>query len=256
MNEVTEADASIRLRADGFSTGYDGIAALDIPRLELRGNVIALIGHNGAGKSTFIKGLLGLLPALEGSFEVCDRVSGCPLVPEDDMAFCPETGAVFSDISVKDYVRLWCRMKQGDGNYYKKAGAEYVELMQLEPLMSKLGRELSKGQRRRVQTAVGFLSRPKLFLFDEPFDGLGVQKTSELADIIRAHSKKMSFVISSHRMDVVERLADQVLVLKDGRLEAAGGVSDVCRKLSGKRDLQIPAPSLVDAMNIHLQQCL
>ena len=227
--------ARLTLTARGLEVSYDATVALTIPELTCEGSVIGIVGHNGAGKSTFIKSVLGLLPLSAGTLasRLSMEKSLQTLVPESDMAFCPETGAVFADISVESYVKLWCRIKHGDPKYYRKRGSEIVELLNLAPLLSKLGRELSKGQRRRVQTTIGFLTEPKLFLFDEPFDGLDVQRTSELADIIMARRHRTAFVISSHRMEVMERMADQLLVLKQGSVASAGPIEKVCRDLAG-----------------------
>jgi ABC-2 type transport system ATP-binding protein len=226
----------IKITVENLRVDYDNHTALNSEGLlEMEGNVLALIGHNGAGKSTLIKTILGLLIPKLGKVNAYLLPSeGDPrlLTPEKDMAFCPESGSVFSDIKVESYIKLWCRMKKDDSNYYKKEGAKYIEMLDIKPLLTRFGRELSKGQRRRVQTAIGFLIEPALFLIDEPFDGLDVQKTHELTTHIRALSPNMCFIVSSHRMDVMERISDYVIVLKEGRFIAHGGVEQVTNILS------------------------
>jgi ABC-2 type transport system ATP-binding protein len=232
----TSASApTVTLHASRLQVGYESTVALQIPAIACSGGVIAVVGHNGAGKSTLIKSILGLLPPTAGTVSVTYQEDASPytLTPEEHMAFCPETGAVFSDISVESYIKLWCRIKHRNSGYYRSAGAQFLELLNIAPLMHKLGRQLSKGQRRRVQTAIGFITKPKLFLFDEPFDGLDVQRTSELADIVVANRSKTTFIISSHRMDVMERIADKVVVLKQGTVAGAGSIEEVCTTLAG-----------------------
>lgn len=233
MSSLRHDHPITKMAADKVQIAYGHFVAVTCPALTITGNIIAIIGHNGAGKSTLIKSILGLLPPVSGTLNLRGSWNGdqFPLLPQEDMAFCPETGAVFSDISVESYIRMWCRIKRRDADYYKKAGSEILELLELPPLLRKAGRELSKGQRRRVQTAIGFLTSPFLFLFDEPFDGLDVQKTNELAEIILQKSSGMCFIISSHRMDVIERLADMIVVLREGQVESAGSVEKVCLDL-------------------------
>lgn len=223
----------IDMRAKSFKTGYEGHSVLGCDSLELTGSIVALIGHNGAGKSTLMKSLLGLLPSYSGTLNAYCAETRRKLIPENDMAFCPETGAVFADISVESYISLWSRIKCGSAKYYLREGARYIEELEIAPLLKKLGRELSKGERRRVQTAVGFLTTPSFFLFDEPFDGLDVRKTHELSTLLQAHQEQMSFLVSSHRMDVIERIADVAIVLKDGAVVSAGDIDSVCSDLAG-----------------------
>lgn len=234
---VHERKQTCSIEFKDLKVSYDNPFILDCPRETIRGNIIAVLGHNGAGKSTLIKTILGLLPPKQGEFTVTKigpENSPEKLAPEKDMAFCPETGAVFSDIPVESYIKLWCRIRHGDARYYMKEGSPYIDLLELGPLLPRLGRELSKGQKRRVQTGIGFLLKPSLFLFDEPFDGLDVQKTRELTEIISRHNEKMSFIISSHRMDVIERMADTLVVLREGRIMTHGSVEHVTKKLAGK----------------------
>lgn len=242
---------AVSISAENLSVRYSSLQALDIARLESSGSVIALIGHNGAGKSTLIKTMLGLLRPHSGSVRVSSPQHG-NLIPERDFSFCPENGAVFADISVEHYVKLWCRIKQDDGRYYRKAGSHYIERLDVAPLLSKKGRELSKGQRRRVQTALGFMGDPKLFLFDEPFDGLDVKRTIELMEIVESERSQRSFLISSHRMDVMERVADEIIAIRNGQLVSSGGVAEVTAALMGE-PLNGHPMSLTDAMRRHLQ---
>jgi ABC-2 type transport system ATP-binding protein len=241
----------VSLAAKNLSIKYSNLVAVDIPELELRGSVVALLGHNGAGKSTLIKGILKLLELHRGTLTILGD-DGSVMRPERHMAFCPETGAVFADVSVERYLELWCRIKHHNGKYFKRGGSYYIERLDIAPLLHKKGRELSKGQRRRVQTALGFMSDPKLFLFDEPFDGLDVQRTTELMEIVAEERSKRAFIISSHRMDVMERVADSVLVLKNGSVACSGSVPEVCTALSASRPTGVTT-NLTDAMTVHLQ---
>jgi ABC-type multidrug transport system ATPase subunit len=226
----------IQIQAQDLHVRYENTVALDIPSLKIKGTVIAVVGHNGSGKSTFIKSLLELLTPSSGylqAFISSDNISEIPsrLVPENDMAFAPEDGSVFEDITVEQYVQLWCNIKHRDPNYYKKQGSSYIEKLNVSSLFPRLGRELSKGQRRRVQTLVTLLIQPKLLLLDEPFDVLDIVQTNLLNEVLSEELKGKGLIISSHRMDVIERLADMVLVLNKGEIVAHGSLSVVSEEL-------------------------
>ncbi len=255
----------LEIEMDGLEVAYDKTLALKTPRTLVRGRIIAVIGHNGSGKSTLLKSILGLLQPRKGSCSVSwdDGETKEKLVAEKHMAFSPENGAVFEDLPVESYIKLWCRIKQGNGNYYLEGGRPIIDRLRIASLFSKLGRELSKGQRRRVQAAVGFLTQPRLFLFDEPFDGLDILQSTELASIMLEQSKNMSILVSSHRMEVVERIADTILVLRDGQIYTHGGVEEVCRDLCGNSvlisstaHLQLPIESILPLLQKEFYSCL
>ena len=256
----------IELAARDLTVCYGSEIALQGAHFNLKGKVIAIIGHNGSGKSTLIKTILGLLSPRRGVLQanwLGDDGNDYTLVPERHMAFSPENGAVFSDMTVESYVKLWCRIKQGRGDYYKRAGSVILEQLDVPPLLKKFGRELSKGQRRRVQSAVGFLSNPKLFLFDEPFDGLDISQSTHLTNLMLDASREMSIIVSSHRMEVVERLADLIIVLDEGRVVTYGSVEEVCSILCGHSIIISNGPSsdasvsdLVPALRESFISCL
>ena len=91
--------------------------------------------------------------------------------------------------------------------------------------------------------------KPRFFLFDEPFDGLDVQRTDQLAQLIRSYSSQIAFLISSHRMDVVERLADRVIVLERGGVYAAGDLTEVCQCLGGKSFIIATSADVTEMQN-------
>jgi ABC-2 type transport system ATP-binding protein len=253
------------IRANNLRVSYGKVVALEIPEFSLKGRIIAIIGHNGSGKSTMLKTILKLLVPRSGSIETFSIHGDTKtlLVPEKHMAFSPENGAIFEDMPVESYIKLWCRIKQHDGDYYRGKGSHYLERLNVAPLLSKLGRELSKGQRRRVQVAVGFLTSPQLFLFDEPFDGLDIVQSNELTNVMLDESRKMSMIVSSHRMEVIERLADIVVVLHEGRVYAAGTVDEVCKTLGGNSVLisepqnqQIPLEIVLQMLKKEFISCL
>jgi ABC-type multidrug transport system ATPase subunit len=227
---------NLNLDVSDLVVSYGKTVALEIESLRAQGRIIAIIGHNGSGKSTFIKAALGLLVPRQGAIEInwCEDDKLETLIPHQHMAFAPENGAVFEDLNVESYVKLWCRIKQNNGSYYRREGSQIIEKLGLSELFPKLGRELSKGQRRRVQAAVGFLTNPKLFFFDEPFDGLDILQSNEMAKVMRQEAKRMGLIVSSHRMEVVERIADLVVVLKNGNIHTAGPLDDVCAQLVGE----------------------
>jgi ABC-2 type transport system ATP-binding protein len=232
----THATAQMEIHASELIVSYGPTVGLSLPNLSLRGGIIGVLGKNGAGKSTFIKTILKLLTPLKGTLSVRDGNSeetSSTLLPSRDMAFSPETGAVFSDITVEQYIKFWCRLKYRDSSYYRNEGSRFIDILEISPLLRKRGRFLSKGERRRVQTAIGFLLKPRLFLFDEPFDGLDVQKTHQLVELIMVSHATTSFIISSHRMDVVERLSDNLIVLGNGVCLASGETQDVAKTLAG-----------------------
>lgn len=232
---------------------YDSFTALDIPSLAFTGNRICLVGHNGSGKSTMIKALLKLLPLSSGVLET-QIVSGnkkFSITPSQHMAFSPEQGSVFSDISVEEYIQTWCYIKHRNAKYYRHEGSKYIDALSISPLLGKLGRDLSKGQRRRVQTAVGFIANPLFFLFDEPFDGLDVKQASDFAEIVRSESRSRAFLLSSHRMGIVERLADTIIVLSNGKVAAIGSLEDVVYSLASQCfHISLPAELLSKANEI------
>lgn len=235
MNALVNKESSLTLEAEDLCVQYGNTTALDIPQMQVCGKIIAVIGHNGSGKSTLLKTILELIKPRSGQVGaiLSHGSSKTKLIPEDHMAFSQENGGIFGDITVEEYLKLWCRIKHNDANYFRQPHLEFMRELGIAPLLRQLGRQLSKGQRHRVQAAVGFIINPDLFIFDEPFDGLDIGQSIQLARVMQKKSEEMTMILSSHRMEVVERLADQIIVLQDGAVRATGNIRSVCEAISG-----------------------
>lgn len=233
----------LNVRVTNLKSYYDSTCALDIPDLAVSGNIICIIGHNGSGKSTFLKTALNLHDQHKGmiSMTYTHKESSVALIPEKHLSFSPENGAIFSDISVEAYLRMWSEVKRRNRKYYLQEGMYYIEKLELTHLLKKLGRELSKGERRRVQTAAGFFCDPLCCLFDEPFDGLDIVQATNFAELLKSECHNRVFLISSHRLGIVERIASKLIVLSHGRVIANGTTEEACITLA-KRSITITLP--------------
>lgn len=239
MSNVTSSVIATLQAADLLVSYQHHAVALELPALSISGNCIALLGHNGSGKSTLLKTLLQLIHPKRGELYATftstdDGGAHLRLTAQRDMAFCPEAGSVFLDVTVEEYLSFWGRLRLRDPKAHRSvANQALLTALGVAPLLRKLGRELSKGQRRRIHAAVGFLIQPRLFLFDEPFDGLDIRHASALVGCIERLRSTTAFVISSHRIDIVERLCDAAIVLRDGQLVTAGSLDEVTKALGG-----------------------
>ncbi len=219
------ADApAIELR--GLRKFYGDKAAVDGLDLSVpRGCFFGFLGPNGAGKTTTIRMMIGLAPPSSGQI----RLLGLPmpqcaleikrrigLVPEDSLLFERLTGAEFLEFAGRMYglERLTAQAR----------ARELLEFFRLDDSPRKLIAEYSKGMRKRLMMAAALIHRPELFLLDEPFEGVDAIGARIMKDLLLDQVRRGATVfLTSHVLEVVERLCDRVAILHQGRivLEAA-----------------------------------
>jgi ABC-2 type transport system ATP-binding protein len=185
------------------------------------GSVFGLLGPNGAGKTTTFKCMLGLAPATGGDV----RFDGKPLTPQlfEELAYVPEKSALYEWMSAGEHVEMQRRS-------FKSFNASRAnELMQLFALDArKRVRAMSKGMRTALSVVLAFSTQPQIMILDEPTSGLDpINQRAVLKLIIDASAQGATIVLSSHQIGQVERAADHIAVLKDGRIALAGAVDDL-----------------------------
>ena len=215
------------LEARGLSKTFGGKPALrDVSfRLE-KGEIYGLLGHNGAGKSTSLGIILGMVAPDSGEVEI-----GGISVQRDRSRALRKVGAIFEAPAFYDYMSGWENLKilMGySGGFDEKAAREVVERVGLTKRITSKVRTYSHGMRQRLALAQALLPEPELLLLDEPTDGLDPEGIKWFRDFILGlrEEKGMTVLFNSHLLAEVEIMCDRVAILREGRRVFEGSVKD------------------------------
>ena len=238
---------AILLHASGVTKRFGGVPALDSVSFRAEaGRVTALIGPNGAGKTTFINCLTGLLAADRGSIRLDDReIAGLPAheIARLGVARTFQNLRLFAELSVLDNVLCGLTGRAGDSyleaflrtpalrhreRRLRLTALEALDTFGLSERASLRAGSLSYGEKKRLDLARAFVSRPKLLLLDEPVAGLNADETERVAMLIQQMRRSgATLILVEHDMDLVMSVSDHVVVLDGGRRIAAGRPEDV-----------------------------
>ncbi|MBI5086729.1 MAG: ABC transporter ATP-binding protein [Acidobacteria bacterium] len=194
-----------------------------------RGCFFGFLGPNGAGKTTTIRMLMGLAPPTSGEIEILGRrmpeeaisiKARIGLVPDDTLLFDHLTGGEFVEFVGRMY---------GLGRPRSRARtAELMQLFELDGAGRKLIGEYSKGMRKRVAMAAALIHRPDIYLLDEPFEGVDAVGARLMKDILLDQVRQGATIfLTSHVLEVVERLCDRVAIINQGRLVVDGALESL-----------------------------
>jgi len=209
-------------RRFGAQTAVDGID-LRVPL----GSFYGFLGENGAGKSTTISMLTGVLAPTSGSMRVLGLTPGDEL--KRRIGVVPDGLLLFDRLTGREHLVFVARLYGLSREEAASRAGELLEAMELSADSRKLIADYSFGMRKKLALAAALIHGPSLLFLDEPFDGMdAVAKaslTALLADLVQR--RKLTVFLTSHVLEVVERLCDQVGVIHRGRLVAQGSLTDV-----------------------------
>src|ERR1700743_255515 len=225
MPDVTPAIAVRELRKV-----YDGKAAVDGLSLTVpRGSFFGFLGPNGAGKATTIPMLTGLIRAPSGSIELL----GLPM-PGEEMAIkqliglVPDESLLFDRLTGAEFLEFVGRMYSLPRPLARQRSQELLELFELANERRKLIAECSRGRRRAIAGAAPFSHRRGLFLMDEPFEGVDAVGARLMKDILLDQVRHGATIfLTSHVLEVVERLCDHAAIINDGKIVAEGSMAEL-----------------------------
>jgi ribose transport system ATP-binding protein len=241
--ESTDRDLG-RLSLRGIGKKYGPITVLNDVNLEVRpGETIALLGENGAGKSTLASIISGLVQPTIGSMTWRGQ-EYAPDAPADALSagigLIHQEMRLLRDLSIAENVfvgRLPTRGGRIDRELMNRRAAEQLHRLGLDASPTTLVRDLKVAAQQQVEIAKALTLKARLLIFDEPTAALGAEETERLFEQIgRLKSEGVSFIYISHRLDEIARIADRVVVLRDGQLVATHDTA------------QVPVKTLVEEM--------
>lgn len=199
----------------------------------LPGEVFAFLGANGSGKTSTIRSLLGIYRASSGEL----LVNGKKLSPENAaiVGYLPEERGLYTRAKVLDTMTYFGELKGMSHDDAKQEALAYLERVELADKANVKLKKLSGGQQQKIQLGVAIMGNPKLLILDEPTKGLDPMNRKLLLTIVdELQQKGVAVIYITHLMEEVERLADRLLILKDGERQAYGTVADVKKKFKSK----------------------
>lgn len=208
---------------------YGDVIAVDNLSITIeRGTLFALLGVNGAGKSTTIKMLSCLVKPTSGDAFLCGHsiVSDAKEV-KAILGVSPQETAVASNLSVKENLELMCGVYGFSREKTINKVKELTEKFGLTDILYKRAGKLSGGWQRRLSIAMALIGEPDILFLDEPTLGLDVLARSELWDIIRSMKGQVTIILTTHYMEEAEQLSDNIGIMKAGRLLALGTVEEI-----------------------------
>jgi branched-chain amino acid transport system ATP-binding protein len=220
------------LKVDNINVYYGKIHALKDVSLEVRpGEIVALIGANGAGKSTTLRTISGLLRSKSGSINFMDEnishTEAYKLVSKG-MAHVPEGRHVFLQMTVQENLELGAYTS---GKYVKEGIQEvFQRFPRLKHRKNQIAGTLSGGEQQMLAMGRALMSRPKLIMMDEPSMGLAPILVEQIFDIIRdLHEAGTTILLVEQNAEMALRIADRAYVLESGRIKLSGTGSELAQ---------------------------
>ena len=226
----------VAIKTIDLTKQYKDLTAVNKLNLEIqKGELFALLGVNGAGKTVAIKMLSCLTKpsggdALVGGYSIVENADKVkPLI-----GVSPQETAVAPNLTVKENLELICGIHKFSKEKTLEKINEMCNQFSLESVLKRKAGKLSGGWQRRVSIAMALISEPEILFLDEPTLGLDVIARQELWEAIRTLKGKVTIILTTHYMEEAEALSDRIGIMKSGNLLAVGTANELINKVGAK----------------------
>jgi len=229
---MTSSNRSIALALRGVSKSFDRPAVDALDLTIYGGEFYALVGPNGAGKTTTLRVVVGLLKPDAGSIRIggIDALSD-PVAAKQITAWLSDEPMIYDKLTPYEYLEFVAGLWRIDPAVAQGRARELIGWLGLEPHAHERCEGFSRGMRQKVALAGALVHDPKLIILDEPLTGLDAGTARQVKDVLRGRVREGGTVImTTHILEVAERMADRIGVIARGRLIAEGTLDDLRRQ--------------------------
>ncbi len=216
----------MELRIDRLTKQYENKIAVDRVSLQLTKGVYGLLGANGAGKTTFMRMLCGILKPTSGTISF----DGVDVTSEEyraELGYLPQDFGYYPDFNGMDFLLYMASLKGLTKSEAKRKSGELLELVSLSDVAKKKISTYSGGMKQRLGIAQALLNEPKIIILDEPTAGLDPKERVRFRNLIKDLGTNSIVLLSTHIVSDVEHIADIVLMMKDGQIIYNGSANEI-----------------------------
>lgn len=218
------------LEINNLVGGYSQIPVLKDVSFDVQpGELVGLIGLNGAGKSTTINHIIGLLRPFSGTIKLDGlTLQANPTEYKKELAYVPETPILYDELTLREHLDLTIMAYQLDHAEAWQRASQLLKLFRLDNKLDWFPANFSKGMKQKVMICCAFITKPKLLIVDEPFYGLDPLAVHDLLDLIEQKKKEgVAVLMSTHVLDTAQRYCDRFVLLADGKVRAHGTLDEL-----------------------------
>ena len=200
------------------------------------GKIFGLVGRNGAGKSTTFRIILKILEQTSGTVQYDGKEITAEVL--DRIGYLPEEGSLIPTFTVLELCEYYGSLKLMSYEEIRKNLMYWLKEFNIEEFLNKKIKDLSKGNKQKIQFIVSVLHNPEILILDEPFSGLDPVSVEELKNaILKMKELNKTIIFSSHRMEHVEMLCENILLIDKGKALLQGSIKDITEnyEINGKR---------------------
>ncbi len=220
----------LALQVRNLTRWFGDFIAVNNLNLEVRrGSFFGFLGPNGAGKSTTIKMLTGLLAPTDGQIELLGHdLAADSIAVKRLIGVVPEDLNLFDRLTGAEYLTFVGRMHELDRQVIAERTAELLHIMELEDKPKSLLIEYSHGMRKKISLAAALLHNPQMLFLDEPFEGVDAVAARTIKNLLeRMRERGVTIFLTSHILEIVERLCTDIAIINLGRIIATGRLGEL-----------------------------